>query len=348
MKYYLSRMFNHEPELSGPLSDANFVSIGFGDFIRDTSTINSIKSNPSLENLKLIAIDKWGYTIRSLSDLARFLAIKPSDWVIVPIWGSFYIAEVLEAARPLTDYDNELAEVRTKIPQNINDYDIGFVIKVKWFKRSSDNKYEIGRDEFADKALTSRLKARQTCLDISDLEDNILSAWKSFNENIALNPNTYLLESASQNLYEILTKPSSPFNPRKFEGVIEDLMDRMHATNIEKPKVTGEGDADIMATFEPIKHIVYIQAKYFEKDTQANEWAVTQIRDFSNRQEISSIDEYTTAFWVVSSAKDFSDEAKALAKKESIRLVSGLELSRLLLQVGLGDFAFKSSKVVAQ
>jgi len=50
----------------------------------------------------------------------------------------------------------------------------------------------------------------------------------------------------------------------------------MGANSVERPKVTGEGDADIMATFEPLKHIVYIQAKYFEKDSNASNWAVIQ------------------------------------------------------------------------
>jgi len=92
-----------------------------------------------------------------------------------------YIAEVLESWKPLSEYEKELSEVRGKIKKEFNQYDIGFVLKVNWLKRD-DGKDEITRNEFADKALTARLKARQTCLDISDLEKSIQTAWKRFND----------------------------------------------------------------------------------------------------------------------------------------------------------------------
>jgi hypothetical protein len=336
MKYFLTRMFKHEPELSWPLSKEGFVSIGFGDFIRDSSTIESIRNDPSLQNLKKIANLRWGKSPKTLSNLARFLTIQKDDFVIVPSWGSFYYAKVLESWKPLSEVSSELNTIFEKLGKKHDQYDIGFVVRVEWQKRKDGND-EIGRNEFADKALTSRLKARQTCLDISDLEQSIKSAWNCFNDNVALNPNAYLLDSMSNDLYKILTMPNSPLTPHKFETLIKELMHRMDATTVETPAITGEGDADIVATFENIKHIIYIQAKFYENGTKASNWAVKQISDFSNRQDVSAIEDYSTAFWVISSAEDFSEDAKSLAKKENVRLLAGKDLARLLLQTGLGS-----------
>lgn len=335
MEYYLTRMFRHEPELANPLSDAGYICIGFGDFVRDEKHIASLKNDYSLVNVKKISKECWGTCPRSLSNLSRFLSIKIGDWAIVPYWSSFYIAEILEEVKALPEILSDIPDIETNLKKKIDKFDIGFVYKVKWFKRE-DEKYDISRSEYADKALTARLKARQTCLLISDLEESIKSAWMAFQKNTPLNINEFFVNNLSQNLYENLTLPNSPLNPHKFELLIKNLMRSLNAT-VEKPSIKGDGDADIVATFESIKHIIYIQAKYYERGTTASEWAIEQIADFRDRKEINEIEEYTTGFWVISSADDFTDNAKLLAKKENVRLISGKELARLILETGLNS-----------
>ena len=70
-------------------------------------------------------------------------------------------------------------------------------------------------------------------------------------------------------------------SPDQFEQLIQGYFNELGATaDIPgKNEQDKEGDADIVATFEPLKLIVYVQAKLHDGTTDG--WAVKQIKEYT-------------------------------------------------------------------
>ena len=94
-----------------------------------------------------------------------------------------------------------------------------------------------------------------------------------------------------------------------------------------------QGDVDVVATFEKLKTIVYVQVKRHKGET--SDWAVQQIVDFSNSKEIGLDNNYSYQFWVISSSECFSENCRKLATENHVRLINGEEFVRMLLDVGI-------------
>ena len=107
----------------------------------------------------------------------------------------------------------------------------------------------------------------------------------------------------------------------------------------ERGKYDG-ADADVVAEFENLKTVYYVQVKKHEGTT--GDWAVTQIEQYFN-QKGSNDSEYTYIPWVVSTAEDFSTEAIEKVRHISedsnvnVRLINGMELARMILDSGLSN-----------
>jgi len=93
---------------------------------------------------------------------------------------------------------------------------------------------------------------------------------------------------------------------------------------------TEGADADVIAEFDDLGVIFYIQVKKHQGET--GDWAVRQIAEY--RAQKGRKEDYTYIHWVVSTA-DFSWEAVQAAKAKGVRLIGGQELARMLLNVGL-------------
>ena len=111
--------------------------------------------------------------------------------------------------------------------------------------------------------------------------------------------------------------------------------------NVESPAKNApdtEGDADIIATFESLKLIVYVQAKFHRGKTDSH--AVKQIRQYADNISGSDEDEeFARLFWVISTAEGFTEECKSLAKHKKVRkktrLIDGNEFAKMLLDTGI-------------
>lgn len=102
-----------------------------------------------------------------------------------------------------------------------------------------------------------------------------------------------------------------------------------------------EGDADIVAIFDPIRTIIYVQAKKYPGQT--SDGAAKQIIAYRDQKESSGIyDGYSHIAWVVSSGEDFSEQCIALAEENGVLLLNGKDLATLLVEAGIGglDKAF--------
>ena len=134
--------------------------------------------------------------------------------------------------------------------------------------------------------------------------------------------------------------------PDKFESLIEWYFKRVGASEVDRPSKNEsdkEGDADIIATFEPIKVLVYIQAKFHDPNSQTDEWAVEQIQAYvGHRNNLQEDDGYAKVLWVVSTCDDFTEECKRMAKAKGVTLINGQEFACMLIDAGFAglDTAF--------
>ena len=90
-------------------------------------------------------------------------------------------------------------------------------------------------------------------------------------------------------------------------------------------------DADVMAVFENLKHIIYVQAKHHKGKT--SNWAVEQISRYKD-QKSEGDSSYTYASWVISAGDTFSDTAIRDAEEKGVRLIDGDMFARMLLDIG--------------
>ena len=274
--------------------------------------------------------------------------MKSGDRVVVPGFhdqGSFSVFEIVEGS-PLHIGSIEVAELRTWVGKTVslkdgllyreseeNPVDLGFAIKVRPVVM------DLSRSLFADAKLTSRMKTLWLNSDISDLQESIDRAIDGYRSDHPINLHTTLLERHTQVTLDAIC---SELNPAKFEQLIAWYFLKVGATQVEIPPKNErdkEGDADIVATFVPIKTIIYVQAKKHTGET--NGWAVEQIKNYRDKQdtvlnETDAMDDgYSRIAWVVSTADGFSKECSSLAKQNRVLLLNGREFVRLLLNAGL-------------
>ena len=346
MSCYLHRI-SHCREWSFPLLEQNnLLSIGFFEVANPDFLEQHQQHN--WEQVATEVADyyepRWGYRPLSPHSLQKFLQMDEGDTVVVPDWGTFHVYQVASEVRmvPATLPDAfwiDNAEIRyldegklcSQDPQE--EIDLGFFREVELVERN------ISRADYADASLTKRLKARQTTLDITDLEINITQAIDRFRANQVINWRSSVLNSCAERVLEVIDEQ---LNPDKFEQLIQAYFCRMGASAEIPPKgeTNKKGDADVIATFEALKTIFYVQAKHHEKGSVTDSWAVQQITEYVNtRNESTGVDEYTIVAWVISSAEYFSNDCKIKARNGSVRLINGLEFAKMLLDAGMEEFA---------
>jgi len=269
--------------------------------------------------------------------------MKAGDRVVVPGFpnqGSFSVFEIIDD-KPLPIGDVEIAGLKTWTgdPVTLKDgllsckeelLDLGFARKVRLIAK------DLSRSSFADAALTSRMKIRGTNCDISDLQESVDRAIA----RRPINLHTTLLE---QNTQATLDAICHLLSDTKFEQLIKWYFEKVGAKAEIPPKnesgKEGDADADVVATFEPLRTIIYVQAKHHTGET--DDWAVNQIRDYRDKKnarskEADTMDDgYARLAWVVSSADKFSPECISLAKQNKVLLLNGKDFVRLLLNAGI-------------
>ncbi|HOO96035.1 MAG TPA: restriction endonuclease [Proteiniphilum sp.] len=334
MNYWLHRI-SHLAELSYPLLDKGFLTIGFSDFTQKEFIDKVIEDDWSYFNGQFQ--EMWGKVPRTRHNLWRFLKFNKGDIVIVPSWGTFFVCEIIDE-KPLLiseTYSDDLKtwgdkKVNTDgtylISENGKAYDLGFARKVKILHKN------ISRAKFADAKLTSRMKIRQTNGSINDLKKSVEKSIANYIENRPIHLHSIIVEKTA-NL--VLDAIKTELNPDKFEKLVRTYFKTIGANEVSIPAKNErdkEGDADIVAVFENIKLIIYIQAKFHKG--KINEWGTNQILDYKTNKE--SIDDgYNKIAWVITSADSFNAEAEKIATENEIQLIDGLEFSKMLLNAGI-------------
>jgi len=345
MNIWLHRI-SYCAEVSYPLLEKGYLSIGWSDF-STPEFIAEVCSENGWQNFEK-HLEDWG-SPRNRYNLWRFIVdMKKGDWAIVPMSNTFSIFEIEEDKAlsipeiinlvEITDWSGNSVVIgendylyNTGIKNETGDnslIDLGFFRKVKPIA------IDISRYEYADAALTSRMKIRQTNADITDLKESIEKALTAYKKEKPLNIYSQIVEKASQ---QILNTMQSELTPDKFESLIKWYFKRIGATNVYIPAKNEsgkEGDADVVATFEAIKTIIYTQVKFYSGETSS--WAIEQITDYKSQKD--GIDDgYSKIAWVISSSDSFSEEARNMAKVANIQLFDGITFATMLLEAGIAN-----------
>lgn len=348
-QYWLHRITggaNAWPLAHHLLAEEELLSIGWSDFSTD-EFIESIRSNNGMSYLESSIKTCWGVDTppRSRWSLWHFIIdMRPGDWVIVPSEKHLSIYEILDEIVFTNfslekDYSKNLEKLniireghylyQCKEGKKIV-VDLGFYRKVKLVAPNN-----ISREKYCDAKLTSRLKIRQTTANVSDLENDILSALKRRREDRPIQLKNSILESAEDAVYQMIHELADPI---KFESLVAGYLKSLGAEFVHTPaknsSPTDDGDADKVAYFDKLKLFVIVQAKKHSGKT--NDWAVQQITSYAkNSAPESDENGQVCTLWVISSCDDYDDKAKDLASEYNVRLINGHEFARLILEVGV-------------
>jgi hypothetical protein len=334
MNYWLHRI-SHIAELSYPLLEKEFLTIGFSDCTSKEFVDRVLQDDWDYFNNEFQT--NWGSVPRNRHTLWRFLRFEKGDIVIVPSWGTFSVCEIVDD-RPFLINETYTEDLKTwtgrivttdgthLISENGNVYDLGFARKVKVLHK------DISRAKFADALLTSRMKIRQTNSSVNDLRESIEKSISNYLENKPIHLHSIIVD---QTVGVVLESIIRNLNPDKFEKLVEAYFKTIGANEViipPKNKRDKEGDADIVAIFEHMKLIIYTQAK-FQVD-QIDQRGTNQILDYKTSQE-SIADGYNKIAWVITTAQSFNSEAIKIATENEIQLIDGFEFSKMLLNAGI-------------
>lgn len=334
MNYWIHRI-SHLAQLSNPLLNQGYLTIGFSEFTEDEIITKARSNDWGYFDGKFK--EKWGAKPRTRHNLWRFLNMSKGDIVIVPSWGSFFVCEI-EGEQPIKIGDAYSDGLKTWGDTNVQKngdlltteqgkvYDLGFAWKVKVLCKN------VSRDKFADAKLTARMKVRQTNVNINDLKSNVEKSIKNYSANKPIHLHSILLENTAEIVLNTIQKE---LNPDKFERLVKAYFETIGANSVSIPAKNErdkKGDGDIIAVFENIKLIIYAQVKFHRAKTNA--WGASQIQEYKTNRE--SIDDgYNKIAWVVTTAKSFDEKAENLAKENEIQLINGVDFSKMLLNAGI-------------
>ncbi len=346
MKYWLHRI-SHRMEVSYPLLDRGYLSIGFSDFLKNESFLENMISECD-NKWQLFEEENrniWGQTLyRTRYNLWRFLCeFKEGDWVVVPSWGVFSVYEITGkpfaagkcASEGLADWNGNPVfsageNGRYLSYGNDNTIDIGFVIPVTKIEGS------IPREDYAKNDLLSIMKIRQTNADITKQNAAIIEAVTRFRSKNPIDIYAETLNKVSVQLKEII---DTYVSNDQFEKLIKFYFQRIGADRVEIPsKRSGEGvaDGDVIAYFDMLKLRIIVQVKHHRGTT--GDKAVEQVSRYQVQKDTEESDnEYTSIAWVITSADEFSDSAIVMAEDTSVRLINGAEFRKMLIDAGLAN-----------
>lgn len=337
MSIWLHRI-SHHAKVAYPLLDNGYLSIGFSDFSKP-DFIKDVCGENGWQSFEKYFDNIWGSRPRTRTNLWRFVAeMDKGDLVVVPSWGTFSVYELTEEmAKPVSEI--ELTNIKDWHSNSVEKkadgllyratgelIDLGFVRQVKLIKKN------IPRYEYADASLTSRMKIRSTNADISNLQLSTEKAFAAFDKGQPLNIYSQIISKTRQHILDTIT---TELTPKKFELLVKWYFQRIGASEVYIPSKNErgkDGDADVVAVFEPIKTIIYSQVKFHKG--KISSWAIEQIKSYKDQKDTMD-DGYSKISWVISSADNFSQQCYDYAKEAKVQLVDGKQLTTMLLEAGI-------------
>lgn len=331
-QYWLHRV-SHEWEVSYPLLSMGYLSIGWSRFAQ-TDVLVRIRREGIAGFHAFMAQQQE--TSRSRWNLWNFASFQRGDTIVVPLYDKeFAVFRVVKEAFAVSELagqsflskKEETVEITGAGLQNTvtgKRYDIGFLVQVEPLRDGTIKR------SYADSNLISRMKLRQANANITGIAESVEAALRA---QTPISVHDVLIESVTENVQEGIRKYITPDN---LERLVRWYMEKMGASRAWIPAKNERGkengaDADIIAEFDDLRIIFYIQVKKHTGETGS--WSVNQISEYK-RQKQDEDDDYTYIPWVISTA-DFSAAAKLEAKNAGVRLIGGTEFIKMLINCGI-------------
>ena len=338
-KYYLHRI-SHEGNVSYSLLEKGILTLGWSKF--SCTNILQAAREPDYKRFNPIAESLGEGKNRSRWCMWYFARMEKGDKVIVPLYGGlFSVYEVDEIANSIFELEQEELEIcgawdshkivwkdhRLYDEVAERQIDLGFFVKVKPIVQNIPRSYVIGK-------LVSRMKIQTTSADITDIGDHVEKAITAGKNNKPISLYEQSIEALAKDLKKQII---DILDDIKFEKLIKWYVEKIGAEYSKIPAKNEPGkkdgaDADIVAEFKNLKHIIYIQAKHHEGET--SDWAVHQIKEYFSQKSEGDPD-YSYARWVISTCDKYSEAAVKTAKENNVRLIDGEEFARMLIDAGL-------------
>ena len=342
MNYFLHRITCGEnaSSLAQALFKKGWLSIGWSD-LSTTENLEDIRQG----NIDAVFEKEYRFLPRNRWNLWRFICqMQPGDVILVPLPYSFALCKIVDDkifTNATMDPDILIDDSGREYRPDTNDprylyanglfADIGFYRRIEFLPGIIPFQNMISRWDYADGALSSRMKIRQTNSDISELDESVEIAYQSWKDQKPINFKAQLQEIAAPRIKSLMQRQ---LNDEKMEILVQQYFRAIGATRIEIPgkteSKTEEGDADCVAFFEPLRIAILVQVKHHSEMTR--DWAVDQIRAFAKNHDYG---EYQTSLWVISSCDQFTEDAVDLAKDNNVRLITGKGFAEMLLNTGL-------------
>lgn len=319
--YFMHRISYFSEQSYPLLYDHNILSIGWGDL----GYQDFVDDKKNFENN---FVEVYSELSRNRFSLWNFIhEFKKGDWVIVPLWGGIFSVYKITGNKVLVKGDKKIKDTGINMTYKEKKKDIPVDLGFFWEVKPIE--IDIPRYSYADSRLTSKMKFRQTNIWANDVEENILNAVKSFKDKKPINLYSDILEASRDSILKTI---KGKLNPDKFEELIILYFKQCGASEVQTPleSENKEGDCDVQAIFENIKTIIQVQAKFHTGFT--NEWSIDQIQKYTNKANDS---DYTYASWVISTADNFTDEAKQKAVNNNVMLINGKDFVEMLLDAGI-------------
>ncbi len=338
-KYYLHRI-SHEGNVSYSLLKNSILTLGWSMFA-DSGILDAAREE-GYPNFNPIAQSLGQESNRSRWSMWYFAKIDVGDKIVVPLYGGlFSVYEVVNIAQSISALEEECPEIygawdghkmvwkNHRIYDEVSDeqIDLGFFIKVKPIVSDVPRNYVTGK-------LVSRMKIQTTSADITDIGDHVEKAITVGKTGKPVSLYEQSIETLAKDLKKQII---GILDDIRFEKLIKWYVKKMGAEYSKIPAKNEPGkkdgaDADIIAEFKSLKHIIYIQAKHHEGET--SDWAVHQIKEYFSQKSEGDPD-YSYARWVISTCDSYSEAAEKAAKEYNVRLIDGEEFARMLVDSGL-------------
>ena len=338
MKYWLHRITGGDNalEFAHPLLfKHNYLSIGWSDF-SDDIFVKDVQDRGEVAIDDAMQKEGWGLP-RNRWNLWRFIVeMKKGDMIVVPTWGEFSVFEIADDIVLSNDsinlaiYQDWNGRLATKHEDGCIYNVDGKSVDLGFYRRVEPVLINIPRKDYADQALTSRMKIRQTNAEITDLKESIEYAIGAFKTNKPIKIKEQIVEETAPILLEKIEKFA---DADKFEELVGWYLESLGAkidTPLKNESPTESGDADKVGYFDSIKTAIMVQVKKHEGTT--DDWAVQQIKAFKANHNYG---DYYTQMWVISSCKEYSEDAMIEAAAAGVRLINGIEFSKMILDAGL-------------
>lgn len=279
------------------------------------------------------------------------------DWVIVPSWGVYSVYRIISKAKSFHDQNLATSETLTDLKnwhKKKVELQAGFLVREPDPKTGKNYPYDLGffmevepimtdisRYEYADASLTSVMKYRGSTKECTNLRTSVEAGINAAIAKKPINLHSQILDASQNAVWKLLQEQ---LNPDKLEALVRWYFESLGASQVTTPAKNErgkEGDGDIIATFEPLRTIYYIQAKHHTGYT--DDWAINQITAYTEQKSAASDgDGYTRVPWVISTAGHFNEEATRLANENGVLLINGPIFARMILETGISslDSAF--------